>query len=211
MTALSIHLSFLTANNCEPITQSAEANQMNYTCNLELAWDTMSLVSLAVRGDKRIGSVGWRTKDVMGQSEVGTSSDLGVNVDEEIIEFLFSVPKNSASFVLFHVSQLNCFLFLKHQSLVFKTSRAILIMKGSFVFLRGNSVLMFVKALLSVETIIACLKAGHFYSRAVLRWRKLLKTLRIPMPTSKRCLGNDERDVQLLKALSSDHIPPFSF
>lgn len=138
MTALSIHLSFLTANNCEPITQSAEANQMNYTCNLELARDMMFLVSLAVRGDKRIGSVGWRTKDVMGQSEVGTSSDLGVNVDEEIIEFLFSVPKNSASFVLFHVSQLNCFLFLKHQSLVFKISRAILIMKGSFVFLRGN-------------------------------------------------------------------------
>lgn len=70
---------------------------------------------------------------------------------------------------------------------------------------------LFVKALLSVETIIASLKARHFYSRVVLRWRMLLKTLRIPMPTSKRCLGNDERDVQLLKALSSDHIPPFSF
>lgn len=66
---------------------------------------------------------------------------------------------------------------------------------------------MFVKALLSVETIIACLKTGQcFYSRVVLRRRRLLKTLRIPMPTSKRCLDNDERDFQVLVALSSDHV-----
>lgn len=74
-------------------------------------------------------------------------------------------------------------------------------MKVSFSFVRGNgsSVLMFVKALLSIETIMACLKARqHFYSRVVLRRRRLLKTLRIPMPTSKRCLDNDERDFQVL-------------
>lgn len=54
---------------------------------------------------------------------------------------------------------------------------------------------MFVKALLSVETITACLKANqHFHSRVVLRRRRLLKTLRIPIPTSKRFLDNDKRD-----------------
>lgn len=77
-------------------------------------------------------------------------------------------------------------------------------MKVSFGFLRGNGsyVLMFVKALLSVETIIACLKARqYFYSRVVLRRKRLLRTLRIPMPTSKTCLDNDERDFQVLVAL----------
>lgn len=70
---------------------------------------------------------------------------------------------------------------------------------------------MFVKALLSVETITACLKAKqHFYSRVVLRRRRLLKTLRIPMPTSKRFLDNDKRGFQVLVALSSDHILLFA-
>jgi len=66
---------------------------------------------------------------------------------------------------------------------------------------------MLVKALLSVETIIACLKERQlFYSRVVLRRRRLLKTLRIQMPTSKRCLDNDERGFQVLVALFSDQV-----
>lgn len=52
---MSIYLSFFTANNCESITQSAKANQINYRCNLELALDILTLVNVAVRGDKRIG------------------------------------------------------------------------------------------------------------------------------------------------------------
>lgn len=93
--------------------------------------------------------------------------------------------------------------------MIFKACIAILIMKVSSGFVRGNgsSVLMFVESLLSVETIIACLKTRqHFYSRVVLRRRRLLKTLRIPMPTSKRCLDNNKRDFQVLVALSSDHV-----
>lgn len=35
--------------------QSAGANEINYTCNLELVQDLLSLVSVTVRGDKRIG------------------------------------------------------------------------------------------------------------------------------------------------------------
>lgn len=63
MTAVSIHLSFFTANNCEPIMQSEEANQMNYTSNLELAQDMLSLVNLAVRGETReLGLRGRETK-----------------------------------------------------------------------------------------------------------------------------------------------------
>ena len=42
--------------------QSAEANQINYTCNLELAQDMLSLVNVAARGDKRIGFGGREPK-----------------------------------------------------------------------------------------------------------------------------------------------------
>lgn len=42
--------------------QSAKANQTNYRCNLELAHDTLTLVNVAVRGDKRIGLGGREPK-----------------------------------------------------------------------------------------------------------------------------------------------------
>lgn len=59
---MSIHLPFFTANNCDSIMQSAKANQTNYRCNLELAHDTLTLVNVAVRGDKRIGLGGREPK-----------------------------------------------------------------------------------------------------------------------------------------------------
>lgn len=114
---------------------------------------------------------------------------------------MFSVP--NVSLVLLHINHLPCFFCLKHYDAVFKAQIVILKMRISFVFVRGgdSSVLMFIKALLSVETITACLKTRQcFYSREVLRRRRLLKTLRILMPTRKRCLDNDE-DFQVLVAL----------
>lgn len=66
---------------------------------------------------------------------------------------------------------------------------------------------MFIKVLLSAETITACLKTRkYFYSRVVFRRRRVLKTLGILMPTRKRYLDNDERDFQVLVALFSAHV-----
>lgn len=59
---MSIHLSFFTANNYESIMQSAKASQINYRCDLELVHDTLTLVNVAVRGDKRIGLGGREAK-----------------------------------------------------------------------------------------------------------------------------------------------------
>lgn len=132
----------------------------------------------------------------------------------EVIGFVFSVPKNYVLLVLLRIKQLLCFFCLKHCNLIFKAQIVILKIKISFGFVRGggSSVLMFLKALLSVETISACLKTRqYFYSREVLRRRRLLKTLRILMPTRKRCLDNDERDFQLLVALSSAHVFLFAY
>lgn len=50
----------------------------------------------------------------MGQSEVRTSNDVMVNLDQGDMAFVYSVPKSYASLVLLHVKQLNCSLFLKH-------------------------------------------------------------------------------------------------
>lgn len=99
----SVHPSILAANNWEPIAQSAEANQMNCTCNLELAWDRMCLVSLAVSGDRRIicnCRVCAAKNQRLWDSESRTSSNVGVNVNAKNIGLLFC-PKELSSICSF--------------------------------------------------------------------------------------------------------------
>lgn len=103
---------------------------------------------------------------------------------------------------------------MKHYNVIFKAHIVTLKIKISSGFVRGggSSVLMFIKALLSIETVRACLKTRqYFYSRVVLRRRRVLKTLRILMPTRKRYLDKDERDFQVLVALFSAHVFLFTY
>lgn len=51
--------------------QSAKDNQINYTYNLELAHDTLTLVNVAVRGDQRIGLGGREPKMLWDRVKLG--------------------------------------------------------------------------------------------------------------------------------------------